>query len=153
MKLSSKTVPVLILLVCGAVASTTALAQRHKHGGGVRFGISIGAPIIAPSYYAPRYYSYPAYTYRAPAYVYRAPVYAYGYAAPAYVYPPQTYSYSYPAAQPPVTYIERSDTPAAAPPAQARSDSYYCNESDSYYPSVRECPGGWTRVPARPPSG
>ena len=158
MRRYSMAVSVLTLLLLGAVASSPALAQRNGHGGGVRFGISISAPLFAPRYYPARHYSYPAYAYRAPRYVYRAPLYASAYPAPAYfyppVYPPQTYTYSSPAIAPPVTYSERSDPQvvAAPPPAHVQGDWYYCSDSDSFYPSVRECAGGWKRVPAQPPS-
>jgi hypothetical protein len=56
--------------------------------------------------------------------------------------------YYYPAApvvvQPPV-YVERSDVVPEGP-----GSWYFCRESNSYYPYVKQCPGGWTRVPARP---
>ena len=68
------------------------------------------------------------------------------YAAPWYYYPPPAY---YPAPvviqqQPPV-YVERQD---AAPETQ--NYWYYCADSKTYYPYVKECPAGWQRVPATP---
>ena len=27
---------------------------------------------------------------------------------------------------------------------------YFCRESNAYYPYVKQCPSGWTRVPAQP---
>ena len=79
---------------------------------------------------APLFWGYP--------YYYPPPPYAY-YPAPAY-YPPS----------PPV-YVER-DQPAADAPAQ--SWWYYCDQTRSYYPYVKTCPGGWQRVAPTPaPSG
>ena len=58
-------------------------------------------------------------------------------------YPPPVYYYPYPVApaSPPV-YVERS---------QADSWWYYCEQTRGYYPYVKECPGGWQRVPPAPP--
>ena len=70
--------------------------------------------------------------------------------APWYYYPPP--SYYYPPApvviQQPQTYVERQD---AAPETQ--SYWYYCAESKTYYPYVKQCPGGWQRVQPSPPPG
>ena len=68
-----------------------------------------------------------------------------------YAYPP-VYDYyppAYVAPNPPV-YIERD--PPAAPAAPVWW--YWCAEAKAYYPHVRECPGGWQRVPpqAVPPA-
>jgi len=68
-------------------------------------------------------------------------------------YPPYYYPYYYPPAVPaaPPTYIEQSGAQAA--PSQS-SYWYYCAESKTYYPYVKECPGGWQRVtPKRAPGG
>ena len=62
--------------------------------------------------------------------------------APAYYYPPAPVVVQ--PAQPPV-YVERSDTVPEGP-----GTWYFCRESNSYYPYVKQCPGGWTRVPAQP---
>ena len=69
----------------------------------------------------------------------------------------------------PPVYIERSDiegTPAAptseaAPTTQAAPTTpnpqqpqhqwwYWCQSSEKYFPYVKECPGGFQRVPAQP---
>ncbi|MCC6472332.1 MAG: hypothetical protein IT514_01175 [Burkholderiales bacterium] len=63
------------------------------------------------------------------------------YAPPPYYYPPVVV-----APAPPPVYIER---PAPPPPA---ADWFYCPGAQGYYPYVRECPGGWQRVPAQPVS-
>lgn len=58
------------------------------------------------------------------------------------------YPYYYPPAvvavptKPPV-YIEQGS-------AQQENYWYYCPESQTYYPYVRDCPAGWQRVPAQP---
>ena len=69
---------------------------------------------------------------------------------PAYYYPPPAYYYppaviAAPAAQP--VYVEQSPQQAAPPPEQFW---YYCAESKTYYPYVKECRSPWQRVPARP---
>ena len=152
MKRYSKAVPVFLLLAFGAMASGPAMAQRyghgHGHGGNVRFGITLGLPLFGLGYYPGPYSSYPAYAYPAPAYAYPGPAYAYP--GPAYAYPGPAYAYPGPAAAPSAAYIEQG-VPQAAP-AQPQADWYYCADSESYYPYVRDCPAGWQRVPAQPPS-
>ena len=138
MKRYSKVVAVLILLVFGAAASESAMAQHH---GGVRFGINIGIPLFGPGYYPPYAYPAPAYAYPAPAYAYPGP--AYSYPAPAYSYPAPAYSYPGQAVAPSAPYAQAAPAP--------QHDWYFCPNSNSYYPYVRECPGGWQRVPAQPP--
>ena len=131
----SKAIPVLLLFVFGAVASGPAMAQRHGHGGGVRWGISIGVPLYGLGYY-PGHYPYP-----------------YAYPAPAYSYPGPAYAYPGPAVAPSTAYVEQG-VPQGAPapaPAQPQGEWYYCADSKSYYPYVRECPAGWQRVPSTPP--
>lgn len=78
---------------------------------------------------APLYWGYPYYAPPPPFVYYPAPVY----------YP----------ASPPV-YVER-DPPAAEAPAQ--SWWYYCEQVRGYYPYVKQCPGGWQRVPPTPSGG
>jgi hypothetical protein len=134
MKRYSKVAAVLILLVAGAAASESAMAQH------VRWGVNIGIPLYWPGYYPP--YANPA-----PAYAYPAPAYAYP--APAYTYPAPAYSYPAPAVAPSAPYAQQGYPQAAPAPQQ---DWYYCPNSKAYYPYVRECPGGWQGVPAQPPS-
>lgn len=118
----------------------------HGHGGKVfvggsrsSFGVVVGVPFYwgGPWYpYRPYYYSpyyYPSYGY--PSYGY--PAYGYGY------YPPVA-----PASAP--AYVEKG-TQEGAP---GGSDYwYYCDQSQAYYPYVKECPGGWKREVPRPPPG
>jgi hypothetical protein len=101
------------------------------------------------------------------------PGYYYG---PAYGYLPSTTVYGPPAvvtSTPGITYIERepgtvstqqgapanlppppnvepSSAPAGAPPAGG-TWWYFCSSPRGAYPYVRECPGGWERLPAVPP--
>lgn len=74
-----------------------------------------------------------------------APFYPWYY--PPYYYPPVV---TVPAA--PTTYIEQG-SPQAAPAPQPQGYWYYCDESKTYYPYVKECPGGWRRVTPQPPPG
>ena len=81
---------------------------------------------------------------------------------PGWYYPyyyPYYYSYSpyyYPYYSPvvsvpsePQEYIEQPQRDkASSPPAVW----YFCPDSKTYYPYVRECPGGWQTVPAQPPA-
>lgn len=74
------------------------------------------------------------------------PVYSpwYHYPAPYYYYPPAPVYMSPPA---PTQYVERNDDAA---PEQGPGMWYFCRESNAYYPYVKQCPGGWQRVPAQP---
>jgi len=67
------------------------------------------------------------------------------YVAPRYYYPPAVVVPPAPA-----VYIER---PAPAQSAEGEQFWYYCRESETYYPYVKECAGPWQRVvPHAPPS-
>ncbi|HEY4370756.1 MAG TPA: hypothetical protein VGN52_02355 [Burkholderiales bacterium] len=67
------------------------------------------------------------------------------YPPPYYYYPPAPVVVTPPS--PPV-YIEQA--PPAAAPAPQSSMWYYCAASRSYYPYVKDCPGGWQQVAPRP---
>ncbi len=130
MNMLPKTIFAIILVLFGAVASGSAMAQHRGHGGNVRFGLYFGVPFYGPGYYPGPYYTYPSYVYP----------------GPGYGYPPAAVFSS-----PPPVYVEQG-APAASPaPAQPQGDWYYCADSKAYYPYARECPGGWQRVPAQPP--
>ena len=68
--------------------------------------------------------------------------------SPWYYYPPPVHYYPAPVvvqpASPPV-YVERSDVVP-----EGTASWYFCRESNAYYPYVKQCPGGWQRVPAQP---
>lgn len=121
------------------------------HYGGPYWG-GWGWPVYAwPGFYASSYYYPPRY-------------YGPGYVPPYYVYGPPgvvastggvvyiereagTVSTQQPAqAQPPA-----AEAPAAAPPPAGTPWWYLCASPRGAYPYVRECPGGWERVPAVPP--
>jgi hypothetical protein len=70
---------------------------------------------------------------------------------PYYYYPPYYPPYSplvVVRPQPQIYYIER-----AAPQAASAAGAlwYFCRATGSYYPYVRECPGGWEQVVPTPP--
>lgn len=118
---------ILAVAVSAAVSGPALAHGGWHHGGGwhggprVSFGFNFGVPFYAP-YYSP-YYS---------PYYYPAPVYYP--AAPLVVNPPA----------PPV-YVERSDVVP-----EGAGTWYFCREANAYYPYVKQCAGGWTRVPAQP---
>jgi len=129
-------VSVMLLLAFGTAVSSPAMAQYRGHGGyshgnvhvrghggGLGLGLLLGAAIVGLAYAATPTYAAPANP--APVVVYPAPV-----------------------AVPAVTYVQPA-VPVAIPQPQATW--YYCADSQAYYPYVRQCPGGWQRVPATPP--
>ena len=91
---------------------------------------------------------------------------------PFYPYPYAAYPYPYVYSPPPVivtqppqpqVYIEQGSGNSApaqtSPPANSASNGngqgywYYCEQSDGYYPYVKECPAGWKQVTPTPPPG
>jgi hypothetical protein len=70
------------------------------------------------------------------------------YPAP-YYYPPPVYYPPVVVQSSPPVYVERNDQPPAAAP-QPQNYWYYCAGSRTYYPYVKECPGGWQRVSPTP---
>ena len=113
----------LSLFLVAILASSAALAH-----GGWRYGHGSRAHFGF-------YFSAPAYWY------YPAP---YSYYPPAYYYPPA-------APAQPTVYIERGSGEASQP-EQSQGQWYYCPETKAYYPYVKQCAGGWQRVPAQPQS-
>jgi hypothetical protein len=63
-----------------------------------------------------------------------------------YFYPVPVYPYPSPWEPPPVALVSPPDD-APPPPTQYW---YFCEASNSYYPYVATCPGGWKQVPAAP---
>jgi hypothetical protein len=111
----------LVLAVLAVVLLVSAVGPAAA-GGRVFFGVGVGLPFWYP-------YAYP-YPYPYP-YAYRYP-----------------YPYAYPSYSPPVVvestppvYVQREPQPPA--PTQYW---YYCQASQTYYPYVKECPGGWMQV-------
>jgi hypothetical protein len=118
------------LVLFGAALSAPALAWHGGggwHGGGhvhVGVGVVVGGPVW---WGGPWYYP---------------PYYGYGY--PPYYYPPTVVSA-------PAQYVEQGGAEAGGPAQQGYW--YYCTDSKTYYPYVKECPGGWQRVAPRPSGG
>lgn len=118
-----------IIVLIGAAVSASAFAHGGRNFGGRHFshrthvgiGIGFGVPLYSSPWYYPGPYYYPA----------------------PYYYPPALVVPS----SPPV-YIEQGQAEAA--PA-AESYWYYCRESQTYYPYVKECAGPWQRVVPQPP--
>ena len=128
MKSLLKAILISVLILAGVAVSGAALARHGghgRHGGHAHFGLSFGFPLFGPAYY---------------------PYYAAPYYQPPY-YPPLVLPYS-----PPVYIEQGSAQPAPAPEALPQGWWYYCAESNTYYPYVNECPGGWQRVAPRPPN-
>ncbi len=113
------------LLVSPAWADRGYGHYGHGDGGwGWGLGLLLGTAILIDAT-QPRAVYFPS-----PAYV----------APPVYVQPPVVMAA-------PVAYVS---SPPQAQPAEP-SWWYYCNSSSSYYPYVRNCPEGWTRVSPQPP--
>jgi hypothetical protein len=64
-----------------------------------------------------------------------------------YFYPEPVYPYPDPYI-PPVVVTQ----PAPQPEPPLAQFWYFCSASNSYYPYVSSCPGGWKTVPANPPA-
>jgi hypothetical protein len=70
-----------------------------------------------------------------------------GWYSPWYYAPPPVYYYPGPVVpQAPTVFVERGDVVP-----EGAASWYFCRESNGYCPDVKQCPGGWERVPARPP--
>jgi len=132
------------MLAAGVALAAIAIpADAHGRRGGGRIGVYIGGPIVP--FYGPRFYHPP------PLY-YAPPLHYYDYPPVVRVVP-----------APPVVYVERGDALAPAPeqppappaPQAAQPQApewFYCTDSATYYPYVRECASPWQRVPVQPPS-
>ena len=164
------------LIALAAVTAAAAAGPALADGPRGRVGVSVAAPGVAVHYQsrgyrpAPRVYATPRLRYGpsvylapvpiwgAPAYYYGAP-YWYGgvYGGANYYGPGYPYGQAYPGGAPagPQVYIERgADEGAPAPSAAAPAQGwwYWCGDPEGYYPTVRECPGGWQQVAPQPPS-
>lgn len=112
----------LVILLFGAGTSGGAFAEHFYHG--ARLRVYVGPPVDWAWHYPPPSYYYPY----------------------PYYYPPVIMAPS----APPV-YIEQGQaSEAEQPPVQPQAQSnywYYCNNPDGYYPYIKQCPGGWKKVP------
>lgn len=127
---SWKTLVPLILL--GLTAAGSAQADRgHYHGHSrVGVGVVIGAPFYGP-YWGPAYYPPP---------IYYPPA-----------YPPVIVERQ---VAPPV-YVEQAQQAAPAPAAAADAPEnywYYCADTKTYYPYVKECASPWQKVTPQAPA-
>lgn len=136
----TRILPLVLMLVLGALSSESALAQRHGGGRGgwhggprIGLGIALAIPLLGLGYYAARPYYY------APSPYYYPP-------ANPYYYPPG-------AAQAPQAYYEQGGYQAPPAAQESQGSWYYCAAAGAYYPYVRECPGGWRQVSPQPPPG
>ena len=107
-------------ILLGIAASGTALAQHGGHRG-----------------YGHAGYGRAGYRHGGVRLYLGVPLYSPWYFPPPYYYPPVVVS------SPPV-YLERQA------PAPQTNYWYYCGESKTYYPYVKDCPGGWQRVAPQP---
>jgi hypothetical protein len=72
-------------------------------------------------------------------------------------YPYWYYPYYYPYYYPPVVvqrneqpvYVERDEPAPEAP----QGWWFFCEQTKTYYPYVKTCPGGWQKVAPTPPAG
>ena len=65
---------------------------------------------------------------------------------------PYPYPYPYYDSYPPVVVVDQS--PMYTQPIEMPAPPtywYYCRKSNTYYPYVAECPGGWEQVTPQPP--
>ena len=127
----------LVAIAIGSVAISPAWADRYGHHGGDwgyghhgghggdwggwGLGLLFGTAVYLAATAPPPVYYPPA-----PAY-----------AAPVYVMPPVT------VAPPPQMALQA--------PVASQNWWYYCAQAAGYYPYVKSCPSGWTRVSATPP--
>jgi len=117
---------VLVLTLAATMASGSVLAGGgHAQSGGFR-----GSPSTHFSVFVGGPVFWPGYFY-----------------APYYSYP---LDYSPVVAAPSPEYVEAGSTQPA--PVEAQAYWYYCADTKSYYPYVKQCPAGWQRVAQQPPS-
>lgn len=124
-----KWIGLLLALVSAGSVWAHGYGRPYYPRSSVQFGVYIGDPFLYPSY--PRPYYWPR--------VYSPPV---------IVSPPPVYIEQ----SPPVVYVER-EKPApvvSSIPALESGYWYYCNESQAYYPYVKECAGAWQKVAPAP---
>ena len=114
---------ILLLGVALLMAVSSAWADGRHHHGGSSVGIYVGPgffwgpPVYRPYYPRPYYYPGPYYD-----------------VAPVIVQP-----------APPPVYIEQSSV-ITEQTQEATNYWYYCRESKTYYPYVKECRGEWQKV-------
>ena len=147
-----KAVIVSVISIAALAVSLDASAQRYRGGGGGGGGrhYSGGGGGYYHGYRGGYYGHSHSHTSVGVGFVFGGPLWYgwpgyYPYYYPSYYYPPYYPSYGYPAAVQAPVYVERGGDVVAESPYW-----YYCRESNTYYPYVKECPAGWERVPAQP---
>lgn len=139
-----KRLPLLLAAFATLLTLFAASTPAEAHGR-IRGGVFLNFGVPWPGYWAPRYY------YPPPAYYYYDDYYA---------PPPRVVVERQP------QYVEKSDvegtapapsttdqaTGAAPPASQVKPTNwwYWCESSRKYYPYVKECTGGFERVPPQP---
>jgi hypothetical protein len=123
--MKKQSIVIITVFLLGALAAGDGFAARWHRGGHGWHGhgrVGVGVVVGAPFFWRPWHYP------------------------PPYYYPPVVIERP----APPV-YIEQSPPPVESRP-QTRYAGYwyYCQSPSGYYPEVRECPGGWVKVPPRP---
>lgn len=111
-----------VIRLAGALLLGLSASMSVWAGPGPHVGIMVGGPFWGPP---PYYGPYP------------------------YYYPPAV------VVQPtPPVYIQQAEPAPTASAANAAPAAYwyYCAAAKSYYPYVKECPGGWQRVSPQPPA-
>jgi len=152
---------ILITSLLAGLTLTSQLAQAHPPG-----HMHPGAAHPHPVRHPYPVHRYPASHWHGGVGVYFGspyPFHAYPYAAYPYGYP---YAYTPPPviiAQPPEpqVYIEQgsgtTEPAQTTPPAASADDNaqnywYFCEQSNAYYPYVKDCPAGWKQVTPSPPA-
>ena len=112
---------VIKLLIALVLLGMAGVGTAWADRGHGHFGVMIDIP-WGPWYYPPPYY-YPPY------------------------YPPVVMQ-----PQQPQVYIEQQQVPVAPAPSAGSPSNfwYYCAAAKSYYPYVKDCPGGWQKVSPQP---
>ena len=84
-----------------------------------------------------------------PGFVYGPYPYAYPFGYPyGWYYPPPYYAYPAFGSAPPQVYVQQE--PPAARETAPRAYWYYCASVEGYYPTVKQCPEAWIKVPPMP---
>ena len=135
--------PLLLPLLLVAALSDVAWADRGRGGHHLQPRHHVQKPhsVHGHRFHAHRFHAHPhpfhhRHHARVPVFI-AAPL-AWHYPPPPRYYPPVV---AVPAAPP--VYIEKA---AASEPAYW----HHCEDPEGYYPYVKECPGGWQRVPPTP---
>lgn len=153
-----------ILVAAAALALTTFAGVARADGQRARVGVHVAGPGVGVHYQSrpygapPRVYATPRTRYYGPSVYLGVPLWA----PPAYYGSPwygggywygPGYTTVVPVPSQPPVYIERGqDEGAPAPEAAAPAQGwwYWCTDPEGYYPTVRECPGGWQQVAPQP---